>query len=41
MALRVVPGRVVNEGLAEEHLDLVVRPVLCWEGLEEHDYTLA
>ena len=37
MALRVVPRRIVHERLAEEHLDLVVRPALRREGLQVHD----
>ena len=40
MALSIVPGRVVHERLAEEHLDLVVRPVLRRERLQEHDDAL-
>lgn len=28
MTLRIVPGRIMNEGFAEQHLDLVVRPSL-------------
>ena len=37
MALGVVPRRVVDERLAKQHLDLVVRPALCWQRLQEHD----
>lgn len=40
MALRVGPYRVEDEGLTEEHLDLVVRPVLRGERLEKHDDAL-
>lgn len=40
MALGVGPYRVEDEGLAEEHFNLVVRPVLCGEGLEKHDDAL-
>ena len=40
VALRVVPRRVVHECFTEQHLDLVVAPALCWQGLEEHDDAL-
>ena len=30
VALRVVPNRIKDERLAEEHLDFIVRPILCW-----------
>lgn len=40
MALRVGPYRVEDEGLTEEHLDLMVRPVLRGERLEKHDDAL-
>jgi hypothetical protein len=29
VALRVVPDRIEHERLAEEHLDFVIRPILC------------
>jgi hypothetical protein len=29
VALRVVPDRIEHERLAKEHLDFVVRPILC------------
>ena len=37
VALGVVPRRVVDERLAEQHLDLVVCPALRWQRLQEHD----
>lgn len=40
VTLRVVPDRIENERLAEEHLDFVVRPVLCRQGLQEHNDAL-
>jgi len=40
VALCVVPGRVEHEGFAEEHLDFVIAPALCGEGLEEDDNVL-
>lgn len=40
MALRIMPRRIMDERLAEEHLDLVIRPVLRWERLQKHDNAL-
>jgi hypothetical protein len=40
VALRVVPDRIEHERLAEEHLDFVVRPILCRQRLQEHDNAL-
>lgn len=41
VALGIMPGRIVNERLAEKHFDLVVGPPLRRERLEEHDDALA
>ena len=40
VALCVVPDRIQHERLAEEHLDFVVRPILCWQRLQEHNDAL-
>lgn len=40
VALCVVPDRIKHERLAEQHLDFVVRPVLCWQRLQEHNDAL-
>ena len=40
VALRVVPCRVVDQRLAQKHLNLVVSPPLCRERLQEHDDAL-
>ena len=40
VALRVVPDRIEHERFTEEHLDFIVRPVLCWQRLQEHDDAL-
>lgn len=40
VALRVVPDRIEHERFAEEHLDFVVRPILCRQRLQEHNDAL-
>lgn len=40
MTLGIVPYRIENECLAQQHLNLVIAPVLCGERLQEHDDSL-
>lgn len=40
VALCIVPDRIKNERLAEEHLDFMVLPILCWQRLQEHNDAL-
>jgi hypothetical protein len=40
MTLGVVPDRIEHECLAEEHFYFVFCPILCRQGLQEHDDAL-
>lgn len=40
VALRIVPYGIEDERFAEEHLDLVVSPILRGQRLQEHDNAL-